>query len=417
MASLRDVYKVCQNRPNAFERGLEVLREVCAETPFDEFFVELRDLLMVIIPNSESSEYVERLIDLTAQFLAAPYHPSDSNEPVRAENRLFTSILRCAVEWSCSSRRLVRERTCKLIDKALRYVKGEENFIDDDLLDDVEAAMMTRLRDRIGSVRALAVGSLSRLQNPTNAKCKIVELFLFHLEHDPNVEVRSAILVNMVPSTRTLEAILQRTRDVKDVVRKLAYERIADKIPVVYLSIKQRTSLAGSGLNDSSESVRTVVSQKLIPTWLKHCKGKVADLLRLLDIHGSEQAIETLLKELLKQQDADQIIVDFGKDCLDKDKLIPADRLTCENSVCWKHVVLHLRARASSSESEALLDSVFPDTTVFCGYLLKFVLSLNENWDALQQLEHRIMCQQLLLLATAADLSDNAGRTCMHKTV
>lgn len=392
------------------------MRKEYAETPFEEFFSDLKHVVMAIIPNSESSEYVERLIDLTAQFIAAPYPPPDSNELVKTENPLFSSIIRCAIEWIMSSHRLVRERSCKLIDKALRYVGQHDDFIDQDLFDDLETSMMSRLKDRIGTVRAFAVGSLSRLQDPRNAKCKIVEAYLFHLSHDPCVDVRSAILANMVPSTRALEAILQRTRDVKDVVRKLAFERIAEKIPVKCLTMKQRTALVQSGLNDSSVGVKAVVSQKLIPAWLKPCEGKVVDLLRMLDIYGSEEAIETLLNALLNQGDADQIVADFARDYLDEDKLIPADKLTRENSVCWKSLALQLRARGSS-ESEALLDTVLPDTTTFCGYVVNFLLSYDASWDALQHLEHRFISQQLLLLATAADLSDNAGRSRLRETV
>lgn len=44
------------------------------------------------------------------------------------------------------------------------------------------------------------------------------------LENDSNSEVRRAVLSCIAPSARTLPKIVGRTMDVKEAVRKLAYE-------------------------------------------------------------------------------------------------------------------------------------------------------------------------------------------------
>lgn len=44
------------------------------------------------------------------------------------------------------------------------------------------------------------------------------------LEHDPNAEVRRAVLSSIAMSPRTLPKVLTRTQDIKDNVRKLAYQ-------------------------------------------------------------------------------------------------------------------------------------------------------------------------------------------------
>lgn len=44
------------------------------------------------------------------------------------------------------------------------------------------------------------------------------------LENDSNSEVRRAVLSCIAPSERTLPKIVGRTMDVKEAVRKLAYE-------------------------------------------------------------------------------------------------------------------------------------------------------------------------------------------------
>lgn len=44
------------------------------------------------------------------------------------------------------------------------------------------------------------------------------------IENDSNPEVRRAVLSCIVPSAKTLSKIVGRTKDVKEAVRKLAYQ-------------------------------------------------------------------------------------------------------------------------------------------------------------------------------------------------
>ena len=69
---------------------------------------------------------------------------------------------------------------------------------------------------------------------------------------DPNMEVRRIILTCIAPSTISLPAVLERTRDVKEAVRRSAYTVIAEKIPLRALTIQQRVDVIQSGLDDRS---------------------------------------------------------------------------------------------------------------------------------------------------------------------
>ena len=72
------------------------------------------------------------------------------------------------------------------------------------------------------------------------------------MKRDPNIEVRRIILTTIAPSTHSLPAIIERTRDVKDTVRRTAFIVISEKIPVRALEIEQRIKLLQDGLNDRS---------------------------------------------------------------------------------------------------------------------------------------------------------------------
>lgn len=427
MKTLRDALMVCQAKPNAFERCLEVARKAFAETPFDQFFKELERYLQVILPNTESGEYVDRLVDFIARLVASPVMPDKgegnlppvengavSNGKSLPENKLVEPILRCALEWSESGKRAVRERCCTFIDKLTGYL--DSDIVSDDLIEQVESAMLTRLGDRIGSVRSRAAGALSRLQQPNDPNCQIVQKYVFHLAYDPCADVRAAILKCLVPSTRTLRAILQRARDTKEAVRKLAYERIADKIPIKYMRVKQRIQLLNWGLHDKSKAVRQVVNDKLIPAWFKFSNEKVTNLVRLLDVEKSEKVVEALLKALFVKYNVNMFVKDIKENLLDQDKLITEDQLTVESALYWRCLVHYLSSQGTA-EAEAHLDAIFPDLTVYCGYVSKFVLSLDMTTDALDQLRHKLVSMQLVSLLLSADLADNAGRERLIDTV
>ena len=75
---------------------------------------------------------------------------------------------------------------------------------------------------------------------------------MFLLGCDPSPDVRRAVLSAIAATTKTLGSILERTKDVKELVRKLAYQMIAEKIDIRALTIAQRVSLLREGLNDRS---------------------------------------------------------------------------------------------------------------------------------------------------------------------
>ena len=79
-----------------------------------------------------------------------------------------------------------------------------------------------------------------------------IPAYQFHLSYDPNSDVRRAVLLNIAVSRRTLPVILERTRDVKDSVRKLVLETLAEKAHVKAMTIAQRIKLLQDGLSDRS---------------------------------------------------------------------------------------------------------------------------------------------------------------------
>lgn len=195
----------------------------------------------------------------------------------------------------------VRFRVCYFFNMLLTAM-GDNAYIDDILCERIITTMLDRVLDRSSKVRAQAILALQRLQDPSDEDCRVMKVYMFHLNKDPSSEVRRTILTVMARTNRTLLCILKRTRDINDLVRKAAYVSLC-KVSVKSLSIKQREELLNDGLRDQSETVKNCVKKELIYSWLRNYNGDFLALLRALDpgmnIKGMETAVLTL-KSLLE---------------------------------------------------------------------------------------------------------------------
>jgi condensin complex subunit 3 len=56
---------------------------------------------------------------------------------------------------------------------------------------------------------------------------------------------------------------------------------------------------------------------------------------------------------------------------LQKDKIIPLDKLTSENALYWQCLAQHLHAKGEELEEE--LDKIIPNLTPFCQYIRRYL--------------------------------------------
>lgn len=82
------------------------------------------------------------------------------------------------------------------------------------------------------------------------------------LENDTNAEVRRAVLSCIAMSPRTLPKVLKRTRDIKENVRKLAYQVTSDTVKWYYIVLAKHCD-CGSNLLSFLFSVFKVLADKV----------------------------------------------------------------------------------------------------------------------------------------------------------
>ncbi|XP_046698674.1 condensin complex subunit 3 isoform X1 [Silurus meridionalis] len=382
------------------------------KTEFHEEFLRCLKYAMIVYTREPA---VEHVIDFVVKFAASFETPADEEEEDEEEeedtflNFLFNFLLEC----HGVSSHAVRFRACQLVNKLLGSL-SENAQIDDGLCDRIHEAMLIRVTDKYPNVRIQAALAMARLQDPENPDCPTVKAYMLILENDSNPEVRRAVLSCIAPSALTLPKIYRRTRDVKEKVRKLAYQVLAEKVHIRALSIAQRVSLLQQGLNDSAASVKEVVKQTLLPSWLRLLQGDVLQLLHRLDVENcADTAVSALHAHFSVVTTPDELL-NAAK--LDERKLIPIDALTCENVLLWRALCEFVKSKGD--EGEELMEKLLPEPALFAEYLYSYMKTLpamcEDDRSDLTQLESVMMkefiTQQLIQLVDCLDTAEEGGR-------
>ncbi|KAM8939534.1 condensin complex subunit 3 [Pelodytes ibericus] len=381
------------------------------KTIFLEEFIHYLKYPLIVYRREPS---VERVMDFIAKFVTSFHNSENEDEDETDEenspvNFLFNFLLQSHTANSMA----VRFRVCQLINKLL--VNLPENAqIDDDLFDKIHDAMLIRLKDRVPNVRIQAVLALARLQEPTDQSCPVSNAYMHLLENDSNAEVRRAVLSCIAPSVQTLPKIVGRTMDVKDLVRKLAYQVLSEKVHIRALSIAQRVKLLQQGLNDRSEAVREVMQKKLIQAWLRYSEGDVLELLHRLDVENSPEVAVSALNAMFSVSHLNDLVQNVKN--IDDRKLLPVETLTPENVLYWKAICQYLKGKGD--EGEAALEQILPEPAVYAEYLSSYlrnlpVLTEEERADITKiedLMTKEFIGQQLICIISCLDTSEEGGR-------
>ncbi|XP_037621500.1 condensin complex subunit 3 [Sebastes umbrosus] len=393
------------------------------KTLFHEEFVHYLKYAMIVYKREPT---VENVMEFVARFATSFQPPPKTEEEEKQQedeeeeeedaddDHPFLSFLfNFLLESHKASSHAVRFRVCQLINKLLGSM-AENAQIDDDLFDHIHQAMLVRVTDKFPNVRIQAALAMTRLQQPKDPDCPTINAYMLILENDSNAEVRRAVLSCIAMSPRTLPKVLKRTRDIKENVRKLAYQVLADKVHIKAMTIAQRVNLLQQGLHDTSEAVREVVCSRVLPAWLLRLDGNVIDLLHRLDVENCSQTALDTLKAIFKGTPTEELLQNDTQ--FDNRKLIPADSLSCENVLYWRALCEFFKAKGD--DGDEMLENVLPDAATYAEYLsgyLKAVPLLSEEQRAdFNQLElvmtKEFISQQLIHLIGCLDTNEEGGR-------
>ncbi|NXI44130.1 CND3 protein, partial [Galbula dea] len=377
---------------------------------FHEKFIHFLKYAMIIYRRETA---VEQVINFVAKFVTSFYQMEKDDGGEEEDNFLLNYVFNFLLKSHNAKSHAVRFRTCQLINRILGSMP-ENAQIDDDLFDKISETMLIRLKDKFPNVRIQAVLALSRLQDAKDENCPVVNTYNTLLENDSNSEVRRAVLSCIAPSAITLPKIIGRTMDVKDAVRKLAYEVLAEKVDMRVLSIAQRVKLLQQGLNDRSDAVKEVVKKKLLQAWLRLSEGDVLELLHRLDVENSPELAIPILNAVFSLSPLHDLVQNCKN--LDSRKVIPLEDLTAENVLYWRCLCEYLNSKGE--EGENLLEQMLPEPAVYADYLLSYFQNMpvlseeqREDFNCFESLMTKeFIGQQLVLIIDCMDTAEEGGR-------
>ncbi|BFZ07082.1 hypothetical protein BsWGS_10121 [Bradybaena similaris] len=420
---LHDVFIECQDSQNQHQL-IKAFRKIYDQVPFDEFWTQFLKLIKHPFVVYAREPAVEKTIEFIAK--AVTDLATEQSRKLKSSKKakkiideedededmhpLLLKLFEFLLEVHSAKERAVRFRVCQLVTQLLHNL-GEGAQIDDELYYRLYQCMVERLRDKCPLVRVHAVLALTRLQDPADENCPIAKAYIILMARDPNAEVRRIVLTCIAPSTFCLSAILERTHDVKDTVRRTTFTVIAEKIPLKALSFEQRIQLLQDGLSDRSEIVQAACSNKLLQTWLCACEGNVLDLLARLDVESSVKICEKALHILFKNSGILDLVQKF--DMINERALIDETNLTCESAFYWRNLVQFIHGQGNDYVEQ--FDKVCPNCVEFCSYIKSFSKLLADCSDVDKKIELEFILQQLLHILSVMDYSDEASRKTTEK--
>ncbi|XP_041131709.1 condensin complex subunit 3-like [Polyodon spathula] len=415
---IKEAFEKAQKTHNNKAKLISALKQIYTKledkTIFHEEFVYYLKFPMIVYKREPA---VESVIDFAAKFATSFEEPVENEEATEEDDEEEDPFLNFLFHFLLKSHdansHAVRFRVCQLINKLLGSM-SENAQIDDDLFDRIHEAMLVRVKDKFPNVRIQAVLAMARLQDPQDGDCPTVNAYLLLLENDSNPEVRRAVLSCIAPSAKTLPKILGRTRDVKENVRKLAYQVLAEKVHIRALSIAQRVQLLQQGLNDRSAAVKEVVQKKLLQAWLRLLEGNVLDLLHRLDVENCPEVAMAALNATFALSPLNELAQNCSN--IDNRKLIPLENLTCENSLYWRALCEYVKSKGD--EGEEVLEQILPEAAIYAEYLYGYLKSIpvmtEEQKADFTQVESvmtkEFISQQLILLVGCLDTAEEGGR-------
>ncbi|XP_076637390.1 chromosome associated protein G [Colletes latitarsis] len=406
---IRKIFYNVQFSRNCHKRNMNKLIKCYEQYELSEFWASFISCFKIPLTIAQHHPRVECTLQFVANFAVSLFNVTDeeSEEPLCPFlSELFDFLL----SHCCVKDPAVRFCICKFLNMLLNSM-GDETFMDDVLCDKIIASMMDRSKDKSPKVRAEAIFTLHRLQDPMDDNCPVIKLYMYHASKDPKAEVRKAVLSCMGKNQKTLQVALRRTRDVNERVRKAAYEFIS-KITVRSLTITQRDQLLNDGLKDRSELVRKYVQDVMLPSWLRYFKEDLLSLVRALDAEIGTDVSVLSLEILFKRSELNTLIEQLP---IDKEtKLIPVDKLNSENVLYWKCLIKYLYREDRTEE----LEGIIPELSIFCKYISDFQISILENQtEEWVNSMHKFILLQLFEISTTYDLSDELGRKKLNELI
>ncbi|KAF9691454.1 hypothetical protein EKO04_010694 [Ascochyta lentis] len=293
---LRKIQEACcfEPPPTTAKKGNKAYGDDYDDFDSDDFDHEMvRNVLRVM--NVKKSEPVgDRVIRFLCAFLKYAIEKDHKNPALASGDqdpqypqydspttRLSTRILKTILRLLPSKDKTIRFRATQTV----THMVNSLDQIDDDVYALIRVGLFKRLRDKEPSVRVQAVLGLGRLtgededdqdnDSDDEAAGSIRDRLVNVMAHDPDAQVRRAILSNLPYFPTTLRDQLERARDMDPATRRIVYTKILPTLgDFRHLSLVEREKMIRWGLKDRDDIVHKATARLFRERWIEDCASK-----------------------------------------------------------------------------------------------------------------------------------------------
>ncbi|KAL7664237.1 Nuclear condensin complex subunit 3 C-terminal domain-containing protein [[Candida] zeylanoides] len=266
----------------------------------ESFSLRFTTLVNRILPLKKGEQVGDRIVKFCSVFVATLYKDDEARRAQEdadldedtLTDRFVDYLLRHLLRGLQAKDKHVRYRVVQL----LAYLLNNIGEIDEELFTALKWSLNRRIHDKEPNVRLQTIVAISRFQYlPQSAGgMKATENIMSAMQNDDSAEVRRAALLNLIKTDDTIPLILERSRDVNSINRRLVYSRISKELGDFRdLDIELREELLRNGLHDRDQSVQSAAIKMLAHNWFETVHEDLLELidnLRLVDKEGEQVA-------------------------------------------------------------------------------------------------------------------------------
>ncbi|KAJ1951758.1 chromosome condensation complex Condensin, subunit G, partial [Linderina pennispora] len=318
----------------------------------------------------------------------------DEEEEDSVSSRFVELLIRYLLQGFQAKEKMTRLRCCQIVAMSVTCL-GE---IDEELYFDLIKKLSERIRDKEAGIRVHAAIALSKLQSGEDAEGgEVTDSLLNLMQHDPNAEVRRAVLLNIEKNTATLPLVLERARDVDATNRKCLFLKVMPSLDYRLLSIEDRERLLTAGVNDRDANVKRACVRMIGESWLTYADQNLLELTAALDVVDSPnaakvmQALFTAYPEIPENLQFDEELW---------------NNLSPEMAFVIRSTLEFFNERKDTDR----MDQHLPEAMKLAQLMEVFGAKLEAATDDESRPDIEFVIHQLLLIAKMSDFPDELGR-------